>query len=279
MINRLLVFYYLWLPSHMLGFYSGKMGWWGVWLKWVVHVHSVYEKEIIIIILIMIIIVTIIIMTFIIIISITIIISSTNSSNNNINGSRDGSSTIFIKGMIFITIDIYNIAIPLRWRHNDHAGVSNHQPHGCLLNRLFRRRSKKTSKLRVTGLCAGHSPGSGEFPAQMASYAENVSIWWRHHEHHHRPRHCHRCPRHCHRHHHYYYNQQLSSNFLKDMFTRCNYRYIYLMFNNKKLTSDMNNAKHWIWVNLWWTIMLGEYCVTVKIAVGEWNINWSSIRW
>ena len=69
----------------------------------------------------------------------------------------------------------------LRWRHNDHAGVSNHQPHECLLNRLFRRKSKKTSKLRVTGLCAGNSPGTGEFPAQMASYAENVSIWWRHH--------------------------------------------------------------------------------------------------
>ena len=72
-------------------------------------------------------------------------------------------------------------ATALRWRHNDHAGVSNHQPHGCLLNRLFRRKSKKTSKLRVTGLCAGNSPGTGEFPAQMASYAENVSIWWRHH--------------------------------------------------------------------------------------------------
>ena len=70
---------------------------------------------------------------------------------------------------------------PLRWRHNDHAGVSNHQSHGCLLNRLFRRKSKKTSKLRVTGHCAGNSPGTGEFPAQMASYAENVSIWWRHH--------------------------------------------------------------------------------------------------
>ena len=69
----------------------------------------------------------------------------------------------------------------LRWRHNDHAGVSNHQPHGCSLNRLFRRKSKKTSKLRVTGLCAGNSPGTGEFPAQMASDAENVSIWWRHH--------------------------------------------------------------------------------------------------
>ena len=47
---------------------------------------------------------------------------------------------------------------------------------------LFRRRSKKTSKLRVTGLCVGNSPGTGEFPAQMASNAENVSIWWRHHE-------------------------------------------------------------------------------------------------
>ena len=60
--------------------------------------------------------------------------------------------------------------------------VSNHQPHDCLLNRLFRRRSKKTSKLRVTGLCAGNSPRTGEFPAQMASNAENVSIWWRHHD-------------------------------------------------------------------------------------------------
>ena len=45
----------------------------------------------------------------------------------------------------------------------------------------FRRRSKKTSKLRVTGLCVGNSPVTGEFPAQMASNAEKVSIWWRHH--------------------------------------------------------------------------------------------------
>ena len=28
----------------------------------------------------------------------------------------------------------------------------------------------------------GNSPETGEFPAQMASYAENVSIWWRHHD-------------------------------------------------------------------------------------------------
>ena len=70
----------------------------------------------------------------------------------------------------------------LRWCHNGCDSVSNHQPRDCLLTRLFRRRSKKTSKLPVTGLCVVNSPGTGEFPAQMASFAENVSIWWRHHE-------------------------------------------------------------------------------------------------
>ena len=70
---------------------------------------------------------------------------------------------------------------PLQWRHNGLDGVSNHQPHHCLLSGVFGRRSKKTSKLRVTDLCAGNSPVTGEFPAQMASNAENVSIWWRHH--------------------------------------------------------------------------------------------------
>ena len=69
----------------------------------------------------------------------------------------------------------------LRWGHNGHDSVSNNQPNDCLLNRLFRRKSKKTPKLRVTGLCAVNSPGTGEFPAEMASNAENVSIWWRHH--------------------------------------------------------------------------------------------------
>ena len=39
----------------------------------------------------------------------------------------------------------------------------------------------KMSKLRITGLCAGNSPGIGEFPGQRTSNVENVSIWWRHH--------------------------------------------------------------------------------------------------
>ena len=45
----------------------------------------------------------------------------------------------------------------LHWRHNEPDGVWNHQPRDCLLNCLFRCRSKKTSKLRVTGLCAENS--------------------------------------------------------------------------------------------------------------------------
>ena len=65
---------------------------------------------------------------------------------------------------------------PLQWRNNERDGVSNHQPHDYLLKRLFRPRSKKTSKLRVTGFCEGNSPVTSEFPAQRASNAENVSI-------------------------------------------------------------------------------------------------------
>ena len=43
----------------------------------------------------------------------------------------------------------------IEWRHNLSDGVSNHRRLDCLLNRLFRRRSKKTSKFRVTGLYGG----------------------------------------------------------------------------------------------------------------------------
>ena len=48
--------------------------------------------------------------------------------------------------------------------------------------RLFRHRWKKTSKLRVTGLCEGNSPVTDEFPAQRASNEENATVWWRHHD-------------------------------------------------------------------------------------------------
>ena len=84
------------------------------------------------------------------------------------------------RNFYFICTSLQN-GIPLLWHNNGRGSVSNHQPHDCLLNRLFRRRSRKTPKLRVTGLCAGNSTGTGGFPAQMATNAENVSIWWRHH--------------------------------------------------------------------------------------------------
>ena len=58
----------------------------------------------------------------------------------------------------------------LQWGYNERNGISNHQPHNCLLNLLFRHRSMKTSKLRVTGLC------------EEKSLVKNVSIWWCHHE-------------------------------------------------------------------------------------------------
>ena len=70
----------------------------------------------------------------------------------------------------------------LQWRHNERDGVSNHRRLHCQLSCCFRRRSKKISKLRVTALCVGNSPVTGEFPAQKSSNAENVSIWWRHHD-------------------------------------------------------------------------------------------------
>ena len=50
---------------------------------------------------------------------------------------------------------LYKETNSLQYRHNEHD---------CLLNRLFRGRSKKTSQLRVTGLYEGNSPVTDEFP-------------------------------------------------------------------------------------------------------------------
>ena len=73
-------------------------------------------------------------------------------------------------------------SISLEWRHNELDGVSIHRRLDCFLNRLFRRRSKKTSKLRVIGLCEGNPPVTGGFPSQRTGNAENVAIWWHHYD-------------------------------------------------------------------------------------------------
>ena len=82
-----------------------------------------------------------------------------------------------------VTVIDGELVLSLQWRHNERDGVSSHQSHDCLLvYRLIKAQIKETSKLRVTGHCDGNSPVTGEFPAQRASNAENVSICWRHHD-------------------------------------------------------------------------------------------------
>ena len=93
-------------------------------------------------------------------------------------------TTVFHRNFLSIMQTVVSIGTQtkLQWRQNEHNGVSNNRRLDCLLNRLFSPRLKKTSKPRVTGLREVNSPVTGEFPAQRASNAENVSIWWRHHE-------------------------------------------------------------------------------------------------
>ena len=85
------------------------------------------------------------------------------------------------KPSIFYVLYCTFFSITLQRRHNERDDVTNLRRLHCLLNCCFRRRSKKMSKLRVTGL-ARNSPVTGEFPAQRVSNVENVSISWRHHE-------------------------------------------------------------------------------------------------
>ena len=66
------------------------------------------------------------------------------------------------------------------YSHNERNGVSNHRRLDCLLNRLCRCRSKKTLKLRITGVCEGNPPVTDGFPSQRTSNAENISISWPH---------------------------------------------------------------------------------------------------
>ena len=87
---------------------------------------------------------------------------------------------VFVLGII----DFLNLVLlddPLQWRHDGRDGVLNHRCLHCLLNCWFRRRSKKISKVPVTGHCVGNSPVTGEFPAHRAGNADNVSIWLSNH--------------------------------------------------------------------------------------------------
>ena len=74
---------------------------------------------------------------------------------------------------------------PLQWRHNELDGVSNHRRPGCLLNHLSGRRSKKTPKLHVTGLCEGNHQWPMDFPhkgpvTRKIFAFDDVIIPWKH---------------------------------------------------------------------------------------------------
>ena len=77
---------------------------------------------------------------------------------------------------------LWKASSSLQWRHNGRDAVWNHCRPECVFNRPLRCGPRNTSKLRVTGTCEGNSPVTGEFPAQRASNAENVSIPWCHHD-------------------------------------------------------------------------------------------------
>ena len=64
----------------------------------------------------------------------------------------------------------------LQWRHNERGGVSTHRRLECLPSRLFTHRSKKTSKLRATGLCEGNSPGIHRWPIFSSIILTTLSI-------------------------------------------------------------------------------------------------------
>ena len=72
--------------------------------------------------------------------------------------------------------------LTLQRRHIERYSVSNHRRLDWLLKHYSMRRPKKISNLRATGLCEGNPPVTGVFPSQRESNAENVSIWWRHHD-------------------------------------------------------------------------------------------------
>ena len=72
--------------------------------------------------------------------------------------------TIYFHGSISLII------FSSKWRHNERDGVSNHRRILIACSTVFfRRRSKKTRKLRITGLCDGNPTVTVGFPSQRAS--------------------------------------------------------------------------------------------------------------
>ena len=60
--------------------------------------------------------------------------------------------------------------------------MSNHQTHDCLLNSLFRLRSKKISNFASLAFVRGIHRWAVNYPHKGPVTGKNVSNWWRHNE-------------------------------------------------------------------------------------------------
>ena len=85
-----------------------------------------------------------------------------------------------LKPVMYVYISVTKVVLTLQRRHDEPDGVSNDGRLYCLLNRLFKRRSNKISKLRVTGLCI-ISPiifdhGLTLIPAWISNYI-HYKVW------------------------------------------------------------------------------------------------------
>ena len=82
---------------------------------------------------------------------------------------------VFIVLWLKETSPFVHVAVcTLQWRHNERHWVSNHRHFDCILIAC------SGADQRIHQHSALLAFVTGEFPAQKASNAENVSIWWRH---------------------------------------------------------------------------------------------------
>ena len=81
----------------------------------------------------------------------------------------------------YVVVHDHHTIFTLQWRHNDGDDVSN-QPHDCLLNRLFRRRSKKHQSSESLAFVRGihrwlvYSPHKGPVTRKMFPFDDVIMI-------------------------------------------------------------------------------------------------------
>ena len=86
--------------------------------------------------------------------------------------------------MTWKIISFIRIVVALSWHYSDviMSTMASQIPSITIVYSTVTSGADQGKQFRVTGLCEGNSPVTGEFPAQRASNAENISIWWRHHD-------------------------------------------------------------------------------------------------